>query len=148
MSFLGTPSYAGDLSVEDAYAMLKRDPLAMLIDVRTEPEWLYVGVPDVSSLGKRTVFEQWQIYPSMRVAEKFVETLSPELRQLGAEPGSPLVFICRSGVRSRHAAIAMTKAGWKLCYNIADGFEGQLDDKQRRGASGGWRASGLPWTQS
>ena len=29
-----------------------------------------------------------------------------------------------------------------------DGFEGPLDDKRRRSSTGGWRARGLPWTQS
>jgi len=57
-------------------------------------------------------------------------------------------FLCRSGVRSRAAAIALASAGWARCYNIAEGFEGGLDEARKRGALGGWRAGGLPWTQS
>jgi rhodanese-related sulfurtransferase len=57
------------------------------------------------------------------------------------------VFLCRSGARSRHAAIAMTSAGWGPCFNVSDGFEGPLDDSRRRGGAG-WKAGGLPWAQT
>jgi rhodanese-related sulfurtransferase len=56
-------------------------------------------------------------------------------------------LICRSGVRSRDAAIALTRAGYGPCYNVADGFEGPKDEAGHRGARGGWKAAGLPWTQ-
>jgi rhodanese-related sulfurtransferase len=55
-------------------------------------------------------------------------------------------FICRSGVRSRHAAEAATAAGLGPAYNVLDGFEGQLDRERHRGI-GGWKADGLPWVQ-
>ena len=29
-----------------------------------------------------------------------------------------------------------------------DGFEGALDDSRRRGVVSGWKAGGLPWTQT
>ena len=60
---------------------------------------------------------------------------------------SKLYFLCRSGSRSRAAAIAMTVAGFNTCFNIIDGFEGNLDGSERRGV-GGWKAAGLPWFQS
>ncbi len=47
---------AGDVDVERAWKILNEEPDAVLIDVRTQAEWTFVAVPDVSSLGKRTEF--------------------------------------------------------------------------------------------
>jgi rhodanese-related sulfurtransferase len=148
MSPHGGTTIAGDLSIEDAYAVLEKDGRAVLVDVRTEPEWQYVGVPDLTALGRTPVFKQWQVYPSMEVAPDFVESLADELRRRGADTATPVVFLCRSGARSRHAAMAMTSAGWSHCYNIAEGFEGGLDANRHRGKLNGWRARGLPWKQT
>jgi len=148
MSIGDDRGFAGDLSVEDAYAMLVKDENAALVDVRTQPEWNYVGVPDLAALGKKAIFREWQTYPAMQVATDFVQGLADELQRRGADKTSPVLFLCRSGARSRHAAIALTNAGWTHCYNIADGFEGPLDGERRRGAVAGWRARGLPWTQT
>jgi len=148
MTFEGVQGFAGDLSVEDAYAILAKDERATLVDVRTQPEWQFVGVPDLAALGKTAIFRQWQVYPAMEVATDFVPGLVDELERRGADKSSRVVFICRSGARSRSAAIALTKAGWANCYNVADGFEGPLDEERRRGVVAGWRARGLPWTQT
>ena len=139
---------AGDLSPEDAFALLEKDARAVLVDVRTEPEWQYVGVPDLAALGRAAVFKPWQVYPSMEVAADFVASLDAELRQRGADEATPVVFLCRSGARSHHAAMAMTNAGWSHCYNVAEGFEGVLDANRHRGKLNGWRARGLPWKQT
>jgi rhodanese-related sulfurtransferase len=148
MSIEGDQSFAGDLTVEDAYGMLRGDEHATLVDVRTQPEWQFVGVPDLDPLGKSAVFLEWQRYPAMQVAPNFVEGLTEELASRGVDKSAPVIFICRSGARSRQAAIALTRAGWSRCYNVAEGFEGALDARHRRGASGGWRARGLPWKQT
>jgi rhodanese-related sulfurtransferase len=136
------------LSIEDAYAVLSEDEKSVLVDVRTQAEWAYVGVPDLGPLGKTPIFQEWQVYPSMQVVADFTPRLVAALTARGADRSTPLVFICRSGVRSRAAAIALTDAGWARCYNIAEGFEGGLDATRKRGALGGWRARGLPWIQS
>lgn len=147
MSSEGNRGFAGDISADNAFALLAREKDAVLIDVRTQPEWQFVGAPDLSELTKSVVFCSWQVYPSMRAAPDFVNSLAAELQSRGAKETSALVFLCRSGARSRSAAIAMTGAGWRRCYNIADGFEGPLDDRNRRGVKG-WKAQGLPWEQS
>ena len=98
MSFQDVRGFGGDVDVDVAYEMLAKDERAVLIDVRTLPEWQYVGTPDISAMGKTVVFKQWQTYPSMAVAADFVETLTSELRRLGADEASPLFFLCRSGV--------------------------------------------------
>ena len=84
----------------------------------------------------------------MKVAADFAPHLLQVLRARGLPASAPVLFLCRSGARSRAAAMALTKAGQEHCYNIAEGFEGPLDDKRQRGAVAGWKAAGLPWTQS
>jgi rhodanese-related sulfurtransferase len=148
MSVRNTKDYEGDLTVEEAYALLAREADATLVDVRTHPEWQFVGVPNLDVLGKTPILREWQVYPSMQVAPDFAAGLGEELSRRGAEKTSALVFLCRSGARSRSAAVAMTARGWARCYNVSDGFEGALDAERHRGSLGGWRASGLPWTQS
>jgi rhodanese-related sulfurtransferase len=148
MSFPDTDDFAGDLSAEEAYAILAKQERAALVDVRTKPEWQFVGVPDLAALGKTTIFREWQVYPTMQVAADFAPALSNELQQRGADKTDPVIFMCRSGARSRQAAIALTSAGWSRCYNVVDGFEGALDAERRRGVLAGWKARGLPWTQT
>ena len=148
MSYQSCGSYAGDRLSTDAYGILAGDATSTLIDVRTQAEWAYVGVPDLSSLGKTALFLEWQKFPSMQVDETFVARLSTMLETVGVRLGAPLVFICRSGARSRHAATAMTAAGWAPCFNVSDGFEGPLDSWRHRGVTGGWKVGGLPWAQT
>jgi rhodanese-related sulfurtransferase len=135
--------YAGDLTSSQAYELLTEDPDAVLVDVRTRAEWTYVGLPDLSELGKQVVKVEWQRYPDGAPNGVFLD----ELAAAGVEPEAPVLFLCRSGARSGAAAEAATRAGYTRAYNVADGFEGPLDGRGHRGVSG-WRAAGLPWRQS
>lgn len=135
--------YAGDVMPERAWEILESDPKAVLVDVRTPAEWAYVGVPDVSALDRRTVFVPWVLYPSMQQNEAFAD----QLADAGVKPDDTVLFICRSGVRSRSAAIAMTGLGYGTCYNVATGFEGDHDEHKHRGTVAGWKVCGLPWSQ-
>lgn len=145
--------YAGDVTPERAWGMVSGDERGVLVDVRTTAEWAYVGVPDPSSTGRPLVTVQWQRYPDGAVNPRFVDELRVALAaiggdaQAGEEQDRPLVFLCRSGVRSIAAARAATAAGLGPSFNVLDGFEGQLDSDGHRGA-GGWRAAGLPWRQA
>lgn len=135
------------ISVEDAWARLKSDSASVLIDVRTIAEWAYVGLPDLSSIGKRPVLVEWQGFPDDRLNTAFVERVTEALTPIGAGRESELMFICRSGQRSLKAAQAMAAAGYTRCRNVAEGFEGPLDANRHRGRLGGWKAKGLPWAQ-
>lgn len=136
-------SYAGDITPEEAWKILSDNPDAVLVDCRTDAEWKFVGVPDVSSLGREVVYIEWNSYDG-RHNEGFVA----DLVAAGIEPGErPVIFLCRSGNRSIGAAEAATAAGIAPSYNVLDGFEGNLDAQRHRGATG-WRAIGLPWVQS
>jgi len=140
-TYRGGMTYAGDLSPTEAWVLLETEPDALLVDVRTEPEWAFVGVPDLTGLGKKLLTVSWNLWPSGEHNNAFVD----DLREAGVE--GPAVFICRSGARSAAAAEAATAAGLDPAYNVAEGFEGELDEKGHRGRTG-WRARGLPWRQS
>ncbi len=148
MSYQNFLGYAGDILSIDAYSLLKGDSTSVLVDVRTQAEWSYVGTPDIRALGKVPLFLEWQSYPSMAVDPDFTARLEALLASAGVGHGAPLLFLCRSGARSRRAATAMTGAGWSPCFNVSDGFEGALDNSRRRGVVNGWKAGGLPWTQT
>jgi rhodanese-related sulfurtransferase len=135
------------ISVDEAWARLKRDTASVLIDVRTIAEWAYVGLPDLSGIGKRPVLVEWQGFPDDRLNTAFVERLTEALTAIGADRDNELLFICRSGQRSMKAAQAMAAVGYAHCRNVAEGFEGPLDPSRHRGQLGGWKARGLPWTQ-
>jgi rhodanese-related sulfurtransferase len=139
--------YAGELEPTDVWERLKSEPRLPLIDCRTIAEWSYVGVPDLSSLGQETILVEWQRFPDMSVNPDFVDTLKSELGARGLGRDTPLYFLCRSGVRSRSAAAAMTRAGYSNSYNILYGFEGNLDEAGQRGHLAGWKKSKLPWRQ-
>jgi rhodanese-related sulfurtransferase len=137
-------SYAGDITPEHAWELLRDNPDAVLVDVRTDAEWKYVGVPDTSALGKQPVLIEWVSYPHGARNDNFVD----QLKEAGITGGedAPVIFLCRSGQRSIGAAEAATAAGIGPSYNVLDGFEGALDADGHRGAVG-WRALGLPWRQ-
>ncbi len=135
--------YAGDLTPEEAWQLLEKERGAVLVDVRTQPEWAFVGFPDLSALGKQPELISWQNFPTMAENRNFGE----EVTRAVAAPDTPILFLCRSGGRSRAAAIAMTTLGFGRCYNIEDGFEGPPDSERHRGTVAGWKAAGLPWRQ-
>jgi rhodanese-related sulfurtransferase len=136
-------SYAGDITPAEAWKLLNDDPDAVLVDCRSDAEWRFVGVADLSSLERDVVYVEWN-----RTDGKHNENFVDDLVAAGVRPGdSPVVFICRSGNRSIGAAEAATDAGIAPSYNVLDGFEGGLDDQKHRGGTG-WKAVGLPWKQS
>ena len=147
MSFDNVGSYAGDVDPAAAWALLASDPRSILVDVRTRAEWTFVGVPALASLGKQPITLEWQTFPGMAVNADFVTVLDEALTKAGVAVDAPLLFLCRSGQRSRFAATAMTEAGRTACYNITEGFEGGLDGEGHRRANG-WKMRGLPWTQT
>lgn len=130
---MGLP-YAGALLPREAHTLMQAG--ARLVDVRTRAELDFVGrVPG-------SAFIEWNSYPEGRLNAGFLSQLAETV-----EKGTPVMFLCRSGNRSHHAAIAATQSGWKECYNILEGFEGDKDADQHRNSVGGWRKARLPWVQ-
>ena len=128
---------------QQVWAALLGDPQAQLVDVRTDAEWTYVGLADLSAAAKQPALIAWQVFPKMEVNAAFVD----QLRQAGFTPEHQIYFLCRSGVRSLAAAQAAQVAGFANVFNVADGFEGNADGAGHRGMLGGWKAMGLPWRQ-
>lgn len=147
MSHAQEAGYAGDVTPQDSLNALTQDVAAQLVDVRTTAEWAYIGAPDLKSVGREPIRIEWQVFPAMGVNPDFVSTLAAKLAERGAPKDAPLYFICRSGIRSKAAAIAMTAAGHSRCFNVSGGFEGPHDEQGHRGTKAGWKAAGLPWVQ-
>jgi rhodanese-related sulfurtransferase len=133
---LGLPYY-GAVTPTEARTLLGAFPNARLIDVRTRPEWDYVGrVPG-------SILIEWTTYPTGARNPQFLD----QLRVAAPDPDAPLLFLCRSGQRSDAAARAAAAAGYTKAFNMLEGFEGPKDSDGHRGTLSGWRKAGLPWVQ-
>jgi rhodanese-related sulfurtransferase len=132
--------YKGDVNPQEAFEQLSSNNNAVMVDVRTRAEWAFVGVPAV----ERMATISWQQFPSMQVNEEFVAAV----KEFGISNTADIYLICRSGSRSAAAASLLTESGFTSCYNVAEGFEGDLDEGRHRGKTNGWKARGLPWIQS
>ena len=132
-----------NVAPNQTWESLRANAHAQLVDVRTDAEWNFVGVPDLAAAGKQTVLIAWQVYPAMQRNDEFED----HLKQAGLTADSHIYFICRSGVRSLAAAEAARAAGFPHVFNVADGFEGTPDADGHRGNTAGWKADALPWRQ-
>lgn len=130
--------YAGALLPSEANAILTTVANAKLVDVRTQAELDWVGrIP-----GALTI--EWNSWPEGEKNTNFIE----QLKATAPDNQAPLMFLCRSGARSHHAAVAAMQAGYVNSFNVLEGFEGDKDENGHRNKLGGWRAAGLPWVQS
>ena len=127
----------------DCFEILKTHNQSHLIDVRTQPEWEFVGVPDLSPINKKVIFVSWQLYPDMRINDNFVT----EVIRSKTKKNDMFFLICRSGQRSLRAAKYLNKLGFNNCFNITDGFEGNKDLSYHRSTFNGWKFNKLPWRQ-
>ena len=139
-----------DVNPTDTWTGLAEKPDSILVDVRTNAEWSFVGIPDLSSVNKQAILIEWSQFPTMTKNKDFASNLMDKLN--GSAP-SDVYFLCRSGVRSLAAAALMIETfaaqGWSVnCINVTEGFEGDLDAEGHRGNLNGWRARGLAWRQS
>ena len=133
---MGLP-YSGALTPAEAHEVWRNAPGAKLVDVRTRAELTYVGrIPGAVEIELLT-------YPSNRPNPEFMSELEGQV-----DKSAPALFICRSGGRSHNAAMLAKQAGYSATYNVLEGFEGDRDAQGHRNSVGGWRAAGLPWTQS
>jgi rhodanese-related sulfurtransferase len=143
-------SIIDEIGPAEAYQHLESDADAVLIDVRTRAEWAFVGMPDLSAVGRPLWPIEWVGFPEMARNPEFLDEVAG---RIGGTPPGRLFFICRSGVRSLAAAQAvaamMARQGVAVhCTNVAEGFEGDLDEDGHRGRKNGWKIRGLPWRQS
>jgi rhodanese-related sulfurtransferase len=134
-----------DLNPKQAYELIQEDPRAVLVDIRSTMEYLFVGHP----VG--AVHIAWIDEPDWDINPHFVA----EIRKLmlggaagsGEGEGAPVILICRSGKRSKEAGQLLLESGFQNVYHIDEGFEGDRDDQHHRSTLGGWRFHSLPWEQ-
>ena len=136
---LGQLPYAGAVTPQEAYELLQSSSQAKLIDVRTNAERDWVG--KVTLPAEKQAAVQWNLYPGANPNPEF----STELAQQAGKDDI-LLFLCRSGVRSRHAAKLATEQGYRNAFDILEGFEGDKDADGHRKTVSGWCKAGLPWT--
>ncbi|MHB1657287.1 MAG: rhodanese-like domain-containing protein [Burkholderiales bacterium] len=129
-------NYSGTLTPQEAAYLAEHAPGAVIVDVRSQAERDLVGFID------KAVAIEWQTYPDWQPNPYFI----PQLKA-AVDTEALVMFICRSGNRSHHAATAAQLAGYGSTYNIAEGFEGEKDKAGHRGAINGWKAAALPWAQ-
>ncbi|QDH16595.1 rhodanese-like domain-containing protein [Swingsia samuiensis] len=115
---------------KQAWDIVANDKKSVLVDVRTPQEWAEVGVPDTSALAQPLICLTWGHVPEGDFIEAFKKAVPDET--------TSVYMLCRSGVRSYHAGLAVQGAGYENVTNIIDGFE------DKHGPTSGWRASGLP----
>lgn len=135
----GQLPYAGAVTPQEAYALLQTANNVRLIDVRTNAERDWVGKVAVPEEKHGAV--QWSLYPGGTPNPDFSSQLAQQ-----ANKDDILLFLCRSGVRSRHAAKLAAEQGYGKAYDILEGFEGDKDADGHRKTVGGWCKAGLPWT--
>jgi len=129
--------YSGAVTPAEAWQLFQQLPNVKIVDVRTQPEWQFVGVIPGSEL------IEWKSYPVMELNPRFLEQLKAKV-----DPENIVLFLCRSAVRSHEAAALAASHGFSEAYNILEGFEGDRDEHQQRGRRWGWKAAGLPWVNA
>ncbi len=131
-------AYAGAVTPCEAFDLVQADPRVKLVDVRTNAERDWVGKVTLPEDQHGAV--QWSTWPGGVPNPDFVQQL-----EAVAGKDDVVLFLCRSGVRSRHAATLATQHGFANCYDILEGFEGDKDAQGHRKTVGGWCYAGLPW---
>lgn len=129
-----------EVTPPQAWKVLQDNPHARLLDVRSKVEFDYVGHPTGAVNVPLLEFPDWQADPD------FVRKVATLLGE--DDKSAPILTICRSGGRSMMAAQMLEQAGYEQAINIAEGFEGDLDDNRHRGNLSGWRFHKLPWEQT
>ena len=138
------------INPNNAWKDLRENPNSMLVDVRTTIEHKFVGVVNDSEFENKMILLEWLKFPLMEENNEFQNQIEESLNSIFKEniKEVKLYFLCKTGIRSNKAAQFMSNLGYKNCYNIINGFEGDLNEKQQRGFVNGWKANNLPWIQN
>lgn len=133
------------LSPKQAWAIIQQDPSAVLIDIRSTMEYLFVGHPTGAVHVPWIDEPEWVVNPHF--AAEVRKVLLGGATCIAGEGCVPIILICRSGKRSLEAGRVLREAGLRDVYHVDEGFEGELDENHHRSTQGGWRHAGLPWEQ-
>jgi rhodanese-related sulfurtransferase len=135
-------AYVGDVLSSEIWQYLQENH-AFIVDVRTNPELKFVGTPDLTNTKTRLISLEWLRYPDFEANPHFIT----DIMRLIQDETASIFFLCKTGGRSAMAANAAAQFGYKDCFNIMHGFEGDHDENLHRGSVNGWKAEGLPWKQ-
>ena len=134
----------------DADKALQAAPGIVFIDVRSVPEFYFVG--HANSADQNIPF---RFISSEYNAEKsaygwtdnrnFVAEVGALMAREGKGKDDPVFLMCRSGGRSVAAVRVLAEAGYTQVWSVIDGFEGGKDESGHR-TNAGWRNENLPWT--
>jgi rhodanese-related sulfurtransferase len=133
------------LTAKQAWQLTQDDPRAVLVDIRSSMEFLFVGHPTGA------IHVPWIDEPDWTVNPEFVTDIRKLL--LGGavcvkdEGCAPVILICRSGKRSLEAGNTLIEADFNRVFHVEEGFEGERDDHYHRSVINGWRFQNLPWEQ-
>ena len=131
-------AYAGALLPQEAIELLQLAPGTCLVDVRSRAEL------DINGTIPGAVHVEWRSWPGWGINPHFIQ----QLKQV-VDPEALLMFVCNCGTRSHQAALATAEAGMRNCYNVLEGFEGDLNTATgHRNEINGWKVRGLPWLQT
>ena len=131
-----------ELTPPQAFEELTANDRAVLVDCRTRAEWVYVGIPDLSDIGKQVILES--------ITDESGQPNANFISSIGAiaDPDTPIYVICKIGGRSANACHLLEASGYSQVCNILEGFEGCVDQKGHRSSVDGWKFHNLPWRQS
>ena len=112
---------------------INKNSNVVLLDVRTENEWIALGKPDAENLNSKTYFitvspdlSNWQVPDP-----NFIKNVKKKI-----DKDKIILVMCAAGGRSMIAANLLEAEGYST-LNISDGFSGNGQDP-------GWKNSGLP----
>ena len=125
------------LQPKDVYELITNDNSVILVDVRTKAELDWVGKPVINP--EQYVHIEWHIYPGSAQNPNFITSLN------NFSKDTPLIFLCRSGIRSKMAVQAALDNGFQIAIDVISGFEGQRNNLGHRKSVDGWCYAGLPW---
>ena len=143
-------------SQEAAKFMDQNASKALFLDVRTEAEVTFLGMPLQADANvpymKQPDFPVWDAAKGtykLELNPDFLPEVRHRLSAKGLGPDSAIVLICRSGDRSAAAANLLAEAGFKNVYSVVDGYEGDVatdGPKAGQRVVNGWKNAGLPWS--
>jgi len=133
------------VSAKEAHKITEDNPKALMIDVRSHMEFLFIGHP-TGAINIAWIDEpDWTVNP--RFIAEIRQTILGGTSHIDNVESAPLLLICRSGKRSLEAGNLLVTSGFHNVYNVEEGFEGELNNEHKRSTLAGWRYDGLPWEQ-
>ena len=146
------------ITPEQAYEMVKTDDSAILVDVRTPEEWMFVGYSPLAKIMLPSVMFDYSQMDTVQNMPRYMPAPNPNwiadfeerLADLGGNDETKLIIMCRSASeRAAPMARILDQYGYKNVYLLLGGFEGgTVKDGDKKGFRlvNGWKNSGMPWT--